>query len=115
MNSLLTYRKRKGTISEEYVNDLTKKLDEIMSFDVTEYRIRHYLFEKPIRSKHGGYNWAFRYPGATRGCVVLDDEMVIVECIIYTDIQSIYDMSKVSLLDQFVGLKIEFTDGEIND
>jgi len=98
---------RRSNRQKEFVNEITDFLNSILVFEIpSDSHMTNYFYEDPTPSEIGGYNWAFRFPGATRGYIVLDENYTIMSLKIFTDISVIYDLEKTDDFLQFVGKKI---------
>jgi hypothetical protein len=105
MQEIISNLLEKFSTWSEYENEITKTLDR-------------YLHSEHKKSVRGGYgsNYmifgdvkneaSFRFPGATRGHIVWDEDCMINEIKIYDDMQPIYKKSVMKELDKFIGAKI---------
>jgi len=92
-----------------YVNDMTKEIDKHVSgsFKVTfQYTEGTHFYEKPEDGV-----WLFRFPGATRGYITLNEDNTIKEIIFHDDTCfsegiGCYDRSVKEAVKCFIGAKI---------
>lgn len=76
-NILLFIRRKDAT--DQYVNDLTKFMDENVSFNT------HPDFCVTYMIKHSEGTMCIRFPGSTRGHVSYDDNNIITDIVLYED------------------------------
>lgn len=91
-----------------YTNDLTKEMDNYLSDNLKEikekYGPRTYIDGNPINN-----TWLIRYPGATRGCIVTDNNGIITEIQLYKDdynTDKIYGPVVRQCFDKYIGMKM---------
>lgn len=93
----------------DFINDLTKEMDNHLTEDNCK-AFGTYIYDHQIHKNH----WAIRYPGATRGHILVDDNNVIQDIKLYdtaTDsIKSVgcYKDSVKDAVKKFIGYKIVF-------
>lgn len=97
---LITVKQQYG-LDDDYENDLTKEMD------------KHLLKKhKDFKSYICKGNMALRYPGATRGHIEIDDNMVIVDIVLYDtacdNIVKCYKSTIREVIKKFIGAKIIF-------
>ena len=104
----------------EYFNGLTIEMDKYIDYQM--YPINTYLYEpynemKNNRKEDGSVVIAIRYPGATRGHIVIDKNNIIIDIVIYNDYKggkdlgdktcSGYSIEVREAVKRFIGYKIE--------
>ena len=101
MLNLITVPKRKD--SHDYVNDLTKEIDKHLESTEWPENFRTYIYgDKP--NNHGWYS--FRFPGATRGGIKVNEDNIIEKIEFFKDITLIYKDSVEEAVKKFIGYKI---------
>ena len=97
--------------SDDYINDLTKEMDKHLLPGWPDY-LNTYLW-KPFE-KDGT---AIRFPGATRGHVEFDDDLVITDIVLYDTASenciACYKPSIHEAVKQFIGSKIVIQEEKI--
>lgn len=84
-----------------YKNEVTDYLDDyLIKCDGCRDFYSNYIFDEPING-----NWAIRVPGATRGHIKIEDE-IIKEIKLYED-SFCYKREVFDNLDEFIGRKID--------
>ena len=95
------------TKKDEYIeltNDLTREMDSYYAYDkkYLEYtRTYLYPYDKNI--------WLIRFPGATRGRIVLNNDGIIVEIELYDDEYRTDDIYKPEVREcfkKYIGMKL---------
>ena len=92
---------------KEYVNNITKDLDMYTKYD----KFNTYI----CQWKENIMNfWCIRFLGATRGKIIVDDDMVILEIELYPDTSfgnalGCYKESAKKVVNKYVGTKLELT------
>lgn len=95
MKKLKTKRKH----SVYLINKLTLEMD---TFRKPEYRhFETYIYDEPI-----GRIWLIRYPGATRGKIVVDENMIIQKISLYDDSRDIYEDLVDKIFEKYIGMKL---------
>ena len=95
MKKLKTTRKH----SFHLINELTLEMDTFR-----KPKCRHsetYIYNKPI-----GRMWLIRYPGAIRGTIVVDENMIIQKISLYNDTRHIYEDSIDKIFEKYIGMKL---------
>ena len=108
MKEILTVREE---IGEEFVNDITREMDKHLIKDFSNIGWNTYIYERRLKKNV----LTLRYPGATKGRIEVDDNMVVVDVIIYEPAEgeeSIYKETAEKAVRQFIGSKITFKNGE---
>lgn len=104
---LITVRKY-----DDYVNDLTKEMDKHLLFHAPKLGWSTYLW---YNFKEDGV--AIRYPGATRGHIEYDKDMIITDVVIYEDTgigkMGCYKESVREAVKQFIGARIVIQEEKI--
>lgn len=94
-----------STLSEgpddEFVNDFTREMDKHLIRHTNDY-FKTYIDDH----KYKNNSYAFRYPGVTRGCIMLDDNNIITRIILYKDIPAIYDDEAEKIFDKYIGMAL---------
>lgn len=85
----------------DYVCDLTREMD--MCLNIERHSFNTYIYHEKI----DGY-WLIRYPGATRGKIVVDENDVIKNIILYdnTYVARIYGYKVKNIFKKYIGKKI---------
>ncbi|KQC91323.1 hypothetical protein [Clostridium perfringens] len=99
----LITKKEKGDIY--LTNDLTREIDNYLKDDYRndKYDIFNtYIYDHSI----DGVNWAIRYPGATRGGISVDKNMIITDIRLNTNEDSIYKSEVKTILNKYIGMKL---------
>ena len=99
MKNLLTVIEKR-----DYVNDFTKELDTILKHKVEGVNFNTYLYP------YSDDIWVFRYPGATRGHIKIDDNDIITDIKIYED-TNIYKPEAEEICKKYIGYKLTFAQG----
>lgn len=96
---------------DEYIyltNDLTREMDTYLIPKLKSLREKGYgatyFYENPIKNK-----WLFRYPGATRGNVEVDKNMIIKNITLYDDeyhTDDIYEPNVRNCFEKYIGMKL---------
>ena len=86
----------------EYVNDFTRELDKYTEGSIIDM-FCNYIYREPIRG-----TYVFRYPGATRGNITVDENMIITGIRIYEDSMELYKNHPKDIFDKYIGLKLVF-------
>lgn len=98
---------------DEYINltnDFTRELDNYLIPELKKLKEEKdygatYIYENPFGNK-----WLFRYPGATRGNLEVDDNMIIKNITLYNDgcnTDSIYEPNVKDCFQKYIGMKLE--------
>ena len=96
MKNLLTVIEKSN-----YVNDFTKELDTVLKHKAESIEFYTYLYH------YSDDTWVFRYPGATRGHIKIDDNNIITEIKIYKD-TNIYKPEAEEICKKYIGYKLMF-------
>ncbi|MGL5754582.1 MULTISPECIES: hypothetical protein [Bacteria] len=98
--------------SNEYLCSLTKEMDEHLKDEkLKEYYSTYiYLTEKDVEEVEAKDKkiMALRFPGATIGCIKIDDDFIIKDIVLYEDIS--FDPFKSSVkeaIKKYIGRKIK--------
>lgn len=94
---------RELSANEDYlflVNDITKMLDKHLKKEIEGFY--NYIYNERFE---GGI-YLIRYPGATRGKVKVDENMVIEDIIIYSNTDECYEKDVRNYLNEFIGMKM---------
>lgn len=89
-------------------NDLTREMDSYLIDTIKELEYigsTYICYEIPINNK-----WAIRFPGATRGHLEVDDNMIIIDIKLYDDnynTDKIYKNNVRECFDKYIGMKLE--------
>lgn len=98
----------KKYMTDEYINDLTEEMDKHILHPVPKLSWKTYIYAPSFNRSHYG----IRYPGATRGSVVLDEDNIITNIILYdTAVGGVIGCYKDSVneaVKQFIGRKLSF-------
>lgn len=86
----------------KFVNEMTVKLDKLV---LEKSRIR--IFYTYIYGKKINNCYVIRYPGASRGCIEVDDNDVITGIKIY-DTNGIYSELAKETLEEYIGYTLIF-------
>jgi len=105
---LITVSKHQGKYRsmEEYVNELTKEMDKHL--DVSGYPESWCTYIYESKPNHNGW-YAFRFPGATRGGIKVNEDNVIEKIEFFRDIDFLYKESVEEAVKKFIGDKIVIT------
>lgn len=95
MKELKTVKKH----SFQLVNKLTLEMDKFRKPECRHFET--YVFDEPI-----GKFWFIRYPGATRGKIVVDENMIIQKISLYNDTRDIYEDSVDKIFEKYIGMKL---------
>jgi hypothetical protein len=102
---LITKQRYKG--DSAFYNDMTKEFDNYLLYKGT---FETYIMEPEEFTD--GRSCALRVPGATRGAVVVDENNVITEIVLYEDTcfgkVACYDRSILDILPSYIGAKLVF-------
>lgn len=112
-------RQKQDAVFDERVSELTEALNKMLSWwdEHVQYTWKMFHDESWITfvgsyvivEKNDKY-WAIRYPGATRGHILVED-MIIKEIELYSwKGDPYYDKVNQEVLDSFIGAKIELVD-----
>lgn len=82
-----------------FENDLTKELDTYLTEQNKLWT--NYIYSTPM-----GDTFLIRYPGATRGYIKVDGNMVIKEVVLYESTNDIYKPEVDKCLNKYLGMKI---------
>lgn len=97
---ITTYEQR------EWVNDLTKEMDNYLLGEWTR-RYCTYMYRP---DKETEKYFGIRFPGATRGHIEVDENMIIKDIKLYTDtcfdIHILYDKKVLDILPKYIGMKL---------
>ena len=90
----------------EYTNDLTREMDNYLKHK-SKYAQTYIMEVEQIRDR---YYSALRYPGATRGHIEVDDNNVIIDIKLYTDLPTdkIYEYNVRDIFKNYIGKKLVF-------
>lgn len=93
--------KKLKTIKRRFclINELTLEMDKFRKPACR--RFETYIYGEPI-----GHMWLIRYPGATRGAIVVDENMIIQKISLYNDTRDIYEDSIDKIFDKYIGTKL---------
>lgn len=97
---------------DEYIhltNDLTREMDSYLIPKLKEIKEQKgfgatYFYDTPFENK-----WLFRYPGATRGNVEVDNNMIIKKITLYNDgyhTDGIYEPKVRECFEKYIGMKL---------
>lgn len=107
-----------GTFKNEYISELTKAMDECLiepykeahNSDYGDVMSTYIMYEPNIDDKY----FSFRFPGATRGCMILENDIITG----FSFIQSTcfdkkcvgcYEENKlIETCNRFIGRKVSF-------
>lgn len=78
MNKLVTKRCRR-----DLVNDLTREMDTYVEYPSDIFNT--YILDDSFEYSDGSLGYAIRYPGATRGQITVDRDMIITDIKLYKD------------------------------
>ncbi|MGU8835825.1 hypothetical protein ACV3UL_16250 [Clostridium perfringens] len=106
---LITKRKHDGQCR----NELTKEMDEYLVDEIKEltYCGSTYIYDSPRTLSNGRIGYGLRFPGATRGSIELDDNMVIQKIWLYRDeygTDKIYKKGIDEIFEKYIGMKLVF-------
>ncbi len=93
-----------------FINNLTKELDNNLSEEYLLFnRMKHYICSMMIYNNERYY--PIRFPGATRGGIVVDNNNIIIKIIINKDFiennkLKIYNSNVINNINKFIGYKI---------
>ena len=90
------------TKKEEYhdlTNDLTREMDSYLKYECEGFAT--YIYSHSLDGK----NWLIRYPGATRGGIEVDENMII-KSIKLGEQGSIYKPEVKDILEKYIGMKL---------
>ena len=90
-------------------NAFTREMDSYLIPKLKELKEKNgygatYFYEYPFGNK-----WLFRYPGATRGNVEVDDNMIIKKITLYDDeyhTDDIYEPNVRRCFEKYIGMKL---------
>lgn len=102
---LMKLEKKYNQNNGEYYCDLTRKLDLLCGYTVTNPRYKHYIYDTRDL-------WdnclAIRIPGRTIGSIEVDTNSVITNISFYTDLlDGIYPTNIYGELEAYVGVTLE--------
>lgn len=96
----------------DYVNELTKEMDSYLIDSIkalnSEFLATYFYLEDELKLGEKQH-FAFRYPGATRGSIYIDENNEITKIDLYDDeyhTDSIYKPDVRSIFDKYIGLKL---------
>lgn len=99
------------TIDEhtEIFNEITRELDKYILYTNLPYCHGTYIMKWVYDNDH---TWCIRFPGATRGCITVNDDMIIEDIKLYDD--TAFDLKGVACykkeakdaLVKFIGTKL---------
>ena len=81
------------------INKLTLEMDKFRKPECRHFET--YIYDEPI----GGI-WLIRYPGATRGSIAVDENMIIQKISLYNDTRDIYEDSVDKIFEKYIGMKL---------
>lgn len=90
-------------ICDKYLNDKAKSISKSLDLNLANYIMYWGTY-------NGITEWVIRFPGATRGKIVVDKNDIIKEICIYDDIYDTNDIYEEGLddeLQKFVGTKLK--------
>lgn len=88
---------------DSFQNDITREMDKHL---ILGYSFYTYIYDELIKGKV-----IIRYPGATRGCISIDQDSIITDIAIYDPPEvSCYLPSVNEAVKQFIGCKLVFTE-----
>lgn len=99
----LITKKEKGDI--HLTNNLTREIDGYLKdeYKNDKYDIFNtYIYDRSI----DGINWAIRYPGATRGGISVNENMIITDIRLNIGLDSIYKSEVKGILNKYIGMKL---------
>ena len=90
----------------EYTNDLTREMDKYLKYK-SKYAQTYIMEVEKIKDR---YYSALRYPGATRGHIEVDDNNIIIDIKLYTDLSTdkIYEYNVRDIFKNYIGKKLLF-------
>lgn len=89
---------------DEYIhhtNDLTREMDTYLHHIYPH--MNTYIYDHSLT----GESWSIRYPGATRGCILIDKNNIITDIILNNDgyTEKIYKQEVKDCFKKFIGMK----------
>lgn len=97
---------------KEFVNLLTEEMDSYLLDSIKGLKnefLKTYIYLKDELKLGEKQHFAFRYPGATRGSIYIDENNEITKIDLYDDeyhTDSIYKPDVRSIFDKYIGLKL---------
>lgn len=101
----LLVREKRTQYSDDIVNDFTRELDKYTNN--VDGVFCNYIYAEKMHRGENRYFVSFRFPGATRGHLVLDRKDVIVDIVIYKDSNYIYKDGVEEAIKKFIGYILE--------
>lgn len=88
----------------EYYCDLTRRLDELCGYTVTNPRYKHYICD--MRDLWDNC-FVIRIPGRTTGNIVVDKNNVITKVVYYTKSETLNLSNIHKELERYIGMALE--------
>lgn len=105
-NKILKSKKR-SRYTDDIVNDFTRELDKYTKGRI-ESVFCNYIYPEKIKRAENKHSIAFRYPGATRGYIQVDNNNIITKIVIYEESKDLYRDGVHEAIEKFIGYKLEF-------
>lgn len=99
----------KPSIMDEWVNDLTHFMDSFL------IRKSKYFETYICKNKTSRNHWVIRYPGATRGHILVDDDNIILDIVLYDTCDMCYSKDIYEYVKIVIGDKLIFDDEKLQD
>lgn len=111
MEEVILHKSKNKYFNKTYYCEITDVLDSCFKLFKTTHPILNYVYDS--RDIWDGKTIAIRIPGRTSGYIKINEDNIILECVIHDDLvgkNNWYDKNVNEKLKKFIGKKLVFSE-----